>query len=329
MPIQQPDKPVIHAGDAAGKAYSFPLQFATSAVDASCILSRQPALTVSQSMLTFTQKSADKPVFLLLTVAQQQANTPVTITTDLPDCIQLASDSRPTFANALTIIPSAIGTYVHVRYLAHKRGSRIGQLFIEAPYTTITVALKGRTAGLLPAIRTARSSDSQLLVRNPDRPGVESRWAMGLSVAALISGLAYAGLTYRCQLFPDLCRNMPAEQSVIQRDVPASIKPTPIDMSGKAVRYKRKMRLRKSEKAGSVVGASSRPVPHEPTTTSQSEAGSSTGQRNNTRSRVSQKLVAKPENDEQDRAQSRRRSVPFAPTAESDLERELNQRSNN
>ncbi len=189
-------------------------------VEPSRALSKQPELTVSDSLLTITQSATDRPGFGLLTIAQTNANTPVTITTDLPDYFLLASDSRPTFGPTLLLLPSATGTYVHIRYFSGKRGRHRGQLFIEAPYGSTTVTLEGQKMGLLPTLRTSVVVAKS--VQEEDTP-TRKRWITGLTVG-LLAGLAVVSYTYKCQLFPSLCQERTANQVAVP-DEPARSEP--------------------------------------------------------------------------------------------------------
>ena len=139
--------------------------------------------------------------------------TPVPV--DLPEYFQLASDSRPIFGPTLTLVPSATGTYVHVRYCARNRGPHIGQLTIQAPYSGTTVALEGRTLGMLPALRNGWIANGPLKLNSPIRTTAGNRWVIVLAVAVM-SGLMYVGYTHRNQLLPNLFQNKSTQPSIRQ-----------------------------------------------------------------------------------------------------------------
>ena len=178
------------------------------ATSGAVVLLEHPKLTVSQSELKFPQTSPGKPSFRILTIAQQPNGVPapVTLTTDAPDQFQLACDSRPTFSPTLTLTPSSLGTYVHVRYVAGKSGFDRGQLTILSEYEERTIALEGRSSGFLPGIRTFSPSTSVTTLRRPNRPSIPKKLLL-ISALAISIGLVYAGYSNRCQLFPALCND--------------------------------------------------------------------------------------------------------------------------
>ncbi len=177
----------------------------------------QPVLALSEPLPAFTRTIPGKPSYLVLTITQQYTNAPVTLTTDAPDYFQLASDSRPAFLPDLTLTPSATGTHVHIRYVAQKGGVHTGHLLIETAYQTRTIALKGSSSRLLPAIQKPMLPVSQARLPQPatslpDRAASPKRWIGGVALF-LTAGLAYAGYTNRCQLFPALCASTPVSQA--------------------------------------------------------------------------------------------------------------------
>jgi hypothetical protein len=156
---------------------------------------------VSHPMLTFARTSPGRPAFIVLTIAQQHADTPVTLSTDAPDQFQVATDDRPGFSPDLTFTPSLTGTYVHVRYVANQTGLHEGKLFIETPYESRTLALKGSSWSLLPALYTP-----QFPVRIA-KTGQGSRvfsgsWRARIAFAVIIGSLALVSYFYRSQLAP-------------------------------------------------------------------------------------------------------------------------------
>lgn len=186
---------------------------------------RQPVLTLSEPLPSFAQTLPGKPSYLVLTIAQQHTNAPVTLATDAPEYFQLASDSRPVFLPDLTLTPSATGTHVHIRYVAQKGGVHTGHLVIETGYQTRTIALKGRSSQLLPVFHKSSLPVSQARLPQattavPGRTAPVKRW-LGGAALFLVAGLAYAGYTNRCQLFPALCASAPASQATLPNKAPA------------------------------------------------------------------------------------------------------------
>lgn len=193
------------------------------ATSGAVVLLEHPKLTVSESVLTFPQTSPGKPSFRILTVAQQPnvVSAPVTLTTDAPEQFQLACDSRPTFSPTLTLTPSSLGTYVHVRYSAGKSGFDRGQLTIRSEYEERTIALEGRSVGLLPGIRALSPASNLATLRRPNRPFVPRQLPLVLALALSI-GLVYAGYSNRCQLFPALCNDKVINQTTSQDRISVS-----------------------------------------------------------------------------------------------------------
>lgn len=187
------------------------------AASTSGALVQQPLLSVSEPLPAFARTEAGKPSYVVLTIAQQYTNVPVTLTTDAPEYFQLASDNRPVFAPALTLSPSPTGAHVHIRYVAQRQGVHTGHLLIETEYETKTIPLKGRSSGLLPTLRKSPSSVSQAMLPQPTRPmasqAVSSKRWIGALTLMVVAGLTYAGYTNRCQLFPALCTSTPTSQT--------------------------------------------------------------------------------------------------------------------
>ncbi|GAB3023919.1 hypothetical protein [Spirosoma pulveris] len=181
--------------------------------------SRQPILRISQSTLTFTQATVDKPSYLLLNIAQQFADSPVIIETNSPEHFLMATDDQPIYKPKLTFIPSPEGTYVHIRYLSSNRASIQAVLTVKSPYTTQTVSLEGRTAGLLAVVQKAIPARNLPQLASGTEPPTRKRW-IALVVVALLSGLGYAGVMYRCELFPGLCQTASVSESTVDQSAP-------------------------------------------------------------------------------------------------------------
>ena len=285
-----------------------------------------PSLTVSQPSLTFTGASPDKPDFRVIAIAQRGSSEPVTLTTDAPAYFQLASDSHPAFAPSLTLTPSPVGTYVHVRYAASRYGSHRGHLLIQGTTGQETVTLEGRRAGLFAFLGSA---DQAILVKRSGE----------LLALAFVTGLAYTGYSYRCQLFPALCQKTTSNQTTntASPSRPASPrsafkKPEPsrretVPTTG----------IEATESAGRQISGNERepvkrlaeqPVYKENVTvtndnvssSSSAVSGSSDGRKKSVDQRVG---------NTNDKRQRRRVLTPASPTEESELERELNQNSQN
>ncbi|MCX6219261.1 hypothetical protein [Spirosoma sp.] len=257
----------------------------------------QPILRINKSTLTFTQTAVDKPCFLLLTVAQLHAASPVTIETDAPDHFLLATDDQPTYKPRLTFVPSPEGTYVHVRYISPKWASKQAVLTVQAPYDTQTVTLEGRTAGLLAVVQKVVPVRTLPQLASGTRQSVQpfrKSW-IALAVLAVASGLGYTGVKYKCQLFPSLCQSAPISKSAVEQ--------TPALLADSAT-------------ADLTVDAPSlekRPSVEEMTTQqSVKEAAES----NSLKKSVTQSNANK--------APKRRKVEPAEPDQESELERELN-----
>lgn len=170
-----------------------------------------PRMTVNESALTFPSTPPGTPKFVVLTIAQQHANDLITITSDAPDYFQLASDKYPNFNHTLSLQPTPMGTYVHVRYLANKSGRHEGQLTIQSSYDQKTVTLQGRSVSLLPMVRSVRPAYTK--PERADQAGLLKKVAI-VGSSVLVLGLALLGYTYRATLFPSTNTTTPAGQSV-------------------------------------------------------------------------------------------------------------------
>lgn len=312
------------------------------ATSRSLAIAQEPMLTVSQPALAFARTSPGKPSYLVLTIAQHHTDAPVTLTTDAPELFQLASDSRPVFSPALTLTPSALGTYVHVRYSPPKNGLHTGQLIIHNQYEQKTVTLEGRSRRLVPTVRTNWPASSPAALRPPAvqrllahrsvqrvpvRLLVPKQWA-GLLALVLMGGLAYAGYTYRYELFPALFTN--TGQTVTQASVSF---PEPAEANGTLEKVAPSPAVPKRAKARDglkpVDPPSVRPI-HAPSVDSPGQRTTATrtdkaySMKTGRDEALTEEKRAKQNTDSQANNQTRRSTAP-APTAEeSELERELN-----
>lgn len=278
------------------------------------------ALTVSQSALSFTGATPEKPVFQVLTLAQRYSDQPVTLTTDAPGHFQLASDSQPGFASSLTFIPLPTGSHVHVRYVASRQGTHTGQLTIRNAHETRTVELTGRCRGLLPVVMSTPRPSTGL-------------WA-GLLALLVAGGLTY-GYSNRCQLFPALCFDAAANGTINET--------TPTTPGVSVPALTERPTTTEAIAAGPVPAASTKPG--RPTrqksarTPADRLAGQpANGENSETPAVAPVRSIARsldrrpPANQDADKAtgeQSRRRVTPASSAEESDLERELNQTTRN
>lgn len=321
MSNREPFQTPTHADDSAGKSLEWSAvqnNDEHTALSASANLS---PLVVSHSSLAFADTSPGRPSFLILTLSQQYAQSPVTITTDAPNYFQFASDSRPTFAPELTLTPSPAGTYVHVRYAADRTGRHRGNLFIQGPHESRTIALSGRSRGLLPAGQQTRLPSRPAGSAFTNRVWAGSWWA-GLLAVAVASGLALAGYNYRCQLFPGLCSNGAANQT-LTTDSPVSPRQLPVDKTAEI--GEQTVSLRATEKP--LAASPGRNV----TGTKQSDSRSPSGNQRSPASpvglvgdAVDRKVSPKRGKQKQADVRLRRPSPVDHATEESDLERELN-----
>ncbi|MBD2752278.1 hypothetical protein [Spirosoma validum] len=307
----------------------------TLAVDVttSLTLLQQPSLTVSESVLSFSRASPDKPSFMVLTIAQQSSTEPVTLTTDAPEYFQFASDSRPAFLPTLTLMPASLGTYVHVRYSANKAGLHSGQLIIQNSTEKRLVLLKGRSSGFLPAIRTRPLISKQVQpVRIPNQMPLTKRW-VGVLSFALVSGLIYTGYINRCQLYPTLCQAPEASPSQVQT---VRLLPTLAHdntTSEKVVVHSATTERVKRREAPSPVAKLSSSSNTSPVTISEKQViPDAVDQERRIEANVpetsSQQQSRKQRIDKAYERQPRERTTPPVSTDESELERTLNQKPN-
>ncbi|GAB3641404.1 hypothetical protein [Spirosoma arcticum] len=285
-----------------------------------------PLLTVSQPALTFIGASPDKPDFRVIAIAQRGSSEPVTLTTDAPAYFQLASDNHPAFSPSLTLTPSPVGTYVHIRYAASRYGSHTGQLLIQGITGQETVTLKGNNAG--PFAFLSSVNQATLVKRSGE-----------LLALVLVTGLAYAGYSYRCQFFPALCQQETLNQTT------NTVAPAP-PASTRSVFTERKPASRETipttgteatESSGwqfsggerePVERPAEQPVYKENVTITNNNVSSSSNAVSGSSDRR-KKVVNRNTANTADERPRRRVKIPVPLTEESELERELNQNSQN
>lgn len=169
------------------------------------LIALRPALLLSAQALSFAPTAPGKLTHLIFTITQQNADTPVTLTTDAPEQFQLASDSRPVFAPGLTFTPSATGTNVHVRFSPTRSGLAEARLSIETPYASQSILLMGQGSGWLPTRREKSVVSQPVPVTKTSQSSTRMLWLSQF----LIVGLVLAGYQFRCQLMPSLCQELP------------------------------------------------------------------------------------------------------------------------
>lgn len=308
-------------------------------------LTRQtPLLQINTYELVFPTKAVGRPHFMTFTLAQQHADTPVTISTDSPELFQLASDSRPAFAPSLTLIPPPKATYIHVRYAPARAGKHSAQLIIEAPYGSETIQLEARSTGFLPAMIPGP------VVTVGQQPTQRNRWRTIVSL--FVAGcLLLAGYRYRCQLAPSLCRepaSLPTEQQTLPpaKTPPRTEKRTGVSKSkigsrsrsaGRSSRNKTRASAR-AKRVESTTGAEAINAPTE--TVGQTPGSQETVPQANARpagragrprsATLSTLSTGQPASQRPaDSSPSRRRTNKPPVNEESDLERELNKKPDN
>lgn len=295
----------------------------------------QPALIVSNTSLEFAKTFRGKPQFQLLTIAQQDADTPVTVSTNAPDQFQLACDERPAFTTSLTFTPLIMGTYVHVRYAPVRLGVHKAELLIETPYETQVVTLVGRSTGIAPTLSNiqAIAGRSNAVNRNRDRKG---NW-LGLLAVLIAGGLGVFGYLYRCQLAPSLCQAMTQQGTAASKTTTIKTFPVaiPTTIASSKVRTKSSKKARKPLEENRL--SDRRPVSEQ-----QTEKVSTDKQLNDKIEEAASQKVDKtllqssprPKPNEQNLRKSSAtrpqvQPVPSFQSEESELERELNHKSAN
>ena len=319
MASRESAQPPTHTSELPYKSVSFTEKSVGPTIDAAPSVGSQPELLVSRPTLTFEQRTGDKPVFSILTIAQKNADTPVTLSTDDPDHFQLASDSRPAFGSTLTFIPPPAGSYVHLRYMASKGNSHHAQLIIETPYTSTTVALEGRRKSTLSVVRTILPATNRVPEQQPDRATSGSRWAALLATVAVV-GLVYTAYTYQCQLSPSLCREKTTES--VQLKTPAPFPRSTTNRLSPTTKIKERSNKRKAK--GNKTSTLRFSSQHRPVaSTEKSSDNQSDEPRRVIRNRTS-RTVTDQENIESKVRSRVRRQKDATRIKESDLERELN-----
>lgn len=289
-------------------------------------------LTISEESLTFARTVPGKPVFLVLRLATDEKAVPVTASTDLPAVFQLASDDRPIFGSALSLVSGPAGTYIHIRYQPDRAGAHEATLILQSAVGTRTVTLTGRCA----RIAAAHTNSNKVLTRtvaSREAGSVTGHTGMLLAGVVVVVALLYTGVTYRCQLLPSLCQpdataSSPAvvssAPSVVEvptlTPVPervATVKPAAERTATKGITRNRSERARANG-----VNSGGRPVQvTEPAVTAEVKPSSAANQSVTRSSATKSARVAKPQ------AEPARPTKPAAQTEESELERELNGRT--
>lgn len=282
-------------------------------------------LTISEQSLTFAKTVPGKPVFLVVRVATDDKNVQVTASTDLPAVFQLASDDRPIFGSMLTLIPESAGTYIHIRYQPERPGVHEGTLTLQSAVGTRTVSLTGRCTRMA-TVATNPNSVLTRTVASREVKAAKSRAGMLVAGAAVLVGLLYTGITYRCQLMPSLCQQdaTTASQAVSSPAVP--VVETPVSSpasepvaSVKAVtkRTSTKPTGQNSQERKRTSGKQLATRAVEPAATADIKPSPPASRATATKT----VLVARP------KVESARPARPANESEESDLERELNGRS--
>lgn len=290
----------------------------------------RPRLNVSSSVLTFPDTTAGQPQFQVLTLVQEAAETPVTLTTDAPDFFHLASDERPQFAPNLTLTPRPEGTHVHVRYLAGQSGRHVGQLLVQSPYDTKAVTLHARSGRLLSLVPS--NTKDFLRPQQPVSNFWQSPWGRVLALA-LISGLALVGYGNRCRLAPRLCdetttvattpeRPVVRSTPAAQHRVSTSARTEPAGPKRSWRTYRRTSRHRRSAQPAEIEQTAEQPAVEAATQPRLSGATAGESHPTGTEARERRR-------DDRRTARSRRRSAPETQSSDvSELERELNRNPN-
>lgn len=326
MSIRESAQPPARSGELPRTAVSFTAKPVGPAVDTVSSVRKQPELIVNPLVLTFTQRKADKPVFSIVTIAQQHADTPITLSTDEPDYFQLASDSRPAFGPTLTLTPLPSGAFVHVRYMARKPGAHRAQLIIQAPFGSATVALEGRRAGALSVVQTvlpATTATNRAPTPEPHRSTSASRWA-ALLATMVVSGLVYGLYTYQCQLFPSLCREKTTGATRVESRSPlAGPGTTTISRSKESKKRSNRRRARAYKSPATRASSRQTSVSAAVGVADKSVNNQTNKSRRSYRNRRSSTVTDKEATGRKVRSRVRRRQ-DSTPASESELEQELN-----
>jgi hypothetical protein len=293
---------------------------------------KTPELTISEETLTFARTLPGKPVFLVLRVAANETETPVVASTDQPDVFQLATDKRPIFGSTLTLVPEPAGTYVHIRYQPARSGIHEGVLTLQSATGTRTVTLTGRCTRMATTNTRTNKALTQTVV--PARAKtVMSRYSAVVAGLAVVVGLLYTGIAYRCQLAPSLCREEAAvsQQTTAAEPVEAAVTAAPpvTDLPREARTPEKTVAVPVRQSVTKATTADeARPVTRRSRSTAASERteAGSPGVTASTSGRSERSIEAKTDRIVKRQADPPRPAKPA--TEESDLERELNGRSN-
>ncbi len=170
------------------------------------LITIEPLLFLDSTAITFNRIESGEETFAMLKISQQGANTPVVLSTDIPNPFALATNRQElNYTTNLTVTPSIGGIYIYIRYAPNQFGRHMAHLYVKTSYDTKVVLLEGQSGGILDLL-----SWTQL----PHRPSLRTRWGepvarrvqQGILAILLIGGLTYMGYYYQCQLFPSLCQ---------------------------------------------------------------------------------------------------------------------------
>jgi hypothetical protein len=173
-----------------------------------------PSLTISHPAVVFAPTSVGKPAFQVITIAHAHADTPISLSVSAPEYFTLAVDSHPRFVANLVVTPASLYSYVHIRYVASKRGKHEGQLTIRTADGLQTIVLTGQSSALLLSRRSLRAATIRVRSNHSNQWRAKKKMAgLLLLVAAGLAYLIYATLPWGAGLqSPKATVGSPTEQ---------------------------------------------------------------------------------------------------------------------
>jgi hypothetical protein len=321
-----------------------------------------PNLFVSQTQLNFAPTDVGDERFAVVRIGQEGSDVPVRVVSEVAQFFQVAVQASPLrFGAEATFTPAPGGTFIHIRYAPKQAGRHAGELTIEADQGTQTIGLSGRTTGLLARLSPQTSPaplpaprQKALPAPNPDYAPVDmveqsSPRRPLLTIAVVVgliggSTLAYWGVTH-----PNKFRQLlSATKKELANVVPTAEKATPpgqltkapVAISPKVESVKpsttlvRKRSRRTDQKPKAAAPLNEPPTPAERNVTERNEPAKPAQAQTRTAQvqvRAEQPQQVRTEQPQQARTEPPKKKPAPAkpkpaetPTAESDLERELN-----
>jgi hypothetical protein len=321
-----------HIPSESNDLFSNPISEKSENVTSNLSLESPIELTVSELALSFDKTAPNKPKFLLVQIAQRNTSVAVTIDSDEPALFQFATDSHPIFSSQLSFTPKPEGTYVHVRYAPTKPGTHRAHLRIHTPYHTEStiIPLTGKCTWFSSDLFISQATNTSQAGTQPTPSLIHP--ALVVAGTLFLGFLAYQAYEHRCQLVPSWCQQADASTApAIVVDTPMGDSPTTDRPSTPVSKTPRSARDRVT-RINSGSSASEKRTNQIRSSSAKNSARVDKGSSSATNqppssSGAASRLVEKPNSKPIEKPVQVKK--PVITSDESDLERELNRKSNN